>query len=238
MSILNPALDVKQLAKDFAVDRRLRIDGILRADKAEDFARTVEGDVAWKTFFNVGGKNFAVTPQELLSIDPEEQQKLQADMINHARQGEGFIYQGCHLPRDDGSVLADILAEINSDAVLNFIRELTNDNEITHADGQCTQYLPGHFLTRHQDILESEQRRYAYVINLSRQWHPDWGGLLQFFEPDGTPRDSWSPGFNVLSIFATPHIHSVTYVTPFAGNPRNAITGWFRSGQIQKQAQQ
>ena len=70
----------------------------------------------------------------------------------------------------------------------------------------------------------------AYVLSLTERWHPDWGGLLQFFEDNGTPRDAWVPGWNVLSLFDVRHVHSVTYVAPFAGAPRLSITGWFRAG--------
>jgi len=34
----------------------------------------------------------------------------------------------------------------------------------------------------------------------------------------------------VLSLFDVRHVHSVTYVAPFAGAPRLSITGWFRAG--------
>ncbi|PHS51455.1 hypothetical protein C7Y69_04575 [Alteromonas sp. KS69] len=66
-------------------------------------------------------------------------------------------------------------------------------------------------------------------MNLAPKWHPDWGGLLQYFEPDGTTTESWSPEFNTLSLFDVKHIHSVTYVTPFAKQPRYALTGWIKA---------
>jgi Rps23 Pro-64 3,4-dihydroxylase Tpa1-like proline 4-hydroxylase len=71
--------------------------------------------------------------------------------------------------------------------------------------------------------------RIENVLGLSKAWHPDWGGLLQFYEEDGTPGDAWIPHFNCLNLFDIRHIHSVTYVTPFAGEPRLSLTGWFRS---------
>jgi Rps23 Pro-64 3,4-dihydroxylase Tpa1-like proline 4-hydroxylase len=66
------------------------------------------------------------------------------------------------------------------------------------------------------------------VFSATWGWHPDWGGLLQFYQEDGTPEDAWSPGFNTLSLFDTSYIHSVTYVTPFAQAPRLSLSGWFR----------
>ncbi len=236
MTFFNPALDAKTLKSAFAEDNRLRIPDILPAERAESLAQLLEGETKWRSFFNLEGKNYAVSPQEVLSMDPEEQQKLQQDILAAASRGEGFFYHGKHLAHDSNDAFSEILSALNDPATLDFIRTLTGDSSITHAIAQCTQFLPGHFLTRHCDDLSGETRRFAFVINLSRQWHPDWGGLLQFFEKDGTPRDSWTPEFNVLSLFATHHIHSVTYVAPFANVPRHGITGWFRSGDPDAQS--
>ena len=67
----------------------------------------------------------------------------------------------------------------------------------------------------------------ANVITLRSGWHPDWGGWIKLYEDDGTPRDAWSPGLNVLSLFDVRHVHSVTYVAPYAKAPRLSVTGWF-----------
>ena len=53
-------------------------------------------------------------------------------------------------------------------------------------------------------------------------------GLLLFYEQNGTPRDAWAPGFNTVSMFDIRHIHAVTYVAPYALEPRLSLTGWFR----------
>ncbi len=35
------------------------------------------------------------------------------------------------------------------------------------------------------------------------------------------------PHWNALSLFKVPQAHSVSLVSPWAGEPRYAITGWF-----------
>ncbi len=97
---------------------------------------------------------------------------------------------------------------------------------------QVTRYRPGHFLTRHNDVVPAEQRRVAYVLGFTPRWHPDWGGLLQFYRQDGVPQDAWAPGFNDLMLFDVHRVHAVTYVTPFAAEPRQAISGWFSAGSL------
>ncbi|MFT4939017.1 MAG: SM-20-related protein [Paraglaciecola sp.] len=89
--------------------------------------------------------------------------------------------------------------------------------------------MPGHYLTRHNDVNPKKQRRVAYVLSLSKHWHPDWGGLLQFYQPDGTPKDAWAPQFNSMALFDVNHVHGVSYVAPFATQAKYSITGWFRA---------
>jgi Rps23 Pro-64 3,4-dihydroxylase Tpa1-like proline 4-hydroxylase len=74
-------------------------------------------------------------------------------------------------------------------------------------DGAVRLSSAGQYLTRHRDDIEGTTRRLAYVFGFTRRWHPDWGGLLQFYEDDGTPRDAWVPAFNRLSLFAIRHVH-------------------------------
>ena len=73
----------------------------------------------------------------------------------------------------------------------------------------------------------SEQRRYAFVINLSPDWRPDWGGQLQFLDREGLVLHTYLPRWNSLSLFRVPQRHQVTFVTPWAAAPRHAITGWW-----------
>ena len=113
--------------------------------------------------------------------------------------------------------------------MLSFISTVSGRNDLKSADAHFTRFTPGQFLTRHRDENTNEQRRLAYVLSLSKNWHPDWGGLLQFFEDDGTPRNAWVPQFNTLSLFDIRHVHSVTFIAPFALEPRLSVTGWFRA---------
>ena len=39
----------------------------------------------------------------------------------------------------------------------------------------------------------------------------------------------YMPAFNTLNIFRVPQPHSVAWVTPLAGAPRYAVTGWLRA---------
>ena len=124
-------------------------------------------------------------------------------------------------------VLHFMLDLLNSPAFLDFARYLSNDDAINAVNAQASRYRPGHFLTPHEDISETEGRRYAYVINLTRNWKPEWGGLLQFIDAAGNVIDTFAPLWNSLSLFRVPALHAVSLVSPWAGEERLAITGWF-----------
>lgn len=95
-------------------------------------------------------------------------------------------------------------------------------------DGQATRYLPGHFLTGHDDDVAGKGRIAAYVLNLTPAWRTEWGGLLQFHDPAGDVLRGLLPRFNTLNLFTVPQLHSVSLVAPFAASPRYAVTGWIR----------
>ena len=100
--------------------------------------------------------------------------------------------------------------------------------ELLKADAQATLYAPGHFLNFHNDTPnERTHRRVAYVLGFAKDWHPDWGGLLQFYDADLNITDVLRPRFNVLSMFTVPQDHAVTYVVPYAPLGRYSITGWY-----------
>ena len=95
-------------------------------------------------------------------------------------------------------------------------------------DAQATRYRPGDFLTAHDDDVAGKHRLYAYVLNFTPAWRPDWGGLLAFHDADGHVSEAYTPTFNALNIFRVPQQHAVTQVASFAGAQRLSITGWIR----------
>ena len=236
MSMLNPNLDRAALAAEFSEDGRVRVEDVLDPEIAERIREYCLTEVPFEYLSNVDGKNVAIPAEALNKFSEAELMDLQSKIFNAAAAGNGFFYCGYmleHSKRDTDSealgFLHSVFDFLNSDEMLGFIAEVTGHDDLKSADAQYTRYTQGQFLTRHQDDVGDQQRRLAYVISFSRNWHPDWGGLLQFFEKDGTPREFWIPTFNTMSLFNIGHVHSVSYVTPFAPEPRLSLTGWFRA---------
>ena len=232
--MLNPDLDPDALASEFRKDRRIRIANVLKEDVANRIYETLANKVSYELAYVVDGQNLSMSIERLSAITPQQRRDLFTALYAEASRGVGFIYNRFHLNHAKDHEDADIrfLHEfqdfLNSQKLFDLIGAITGVDDIVVADAQATCYRAGHYLTRHRDDLSGQERRLAYVFGFSQSWHPDWGGLLQFFEQDGTPRDAWAPGFNTLSMFDVRHVHAVTHVAPYAAAPRLSITGWFK----------
>ena len=219
--------DASALADAYAEDRRLRIADALGRDDAVALHGALAAHRDWTLFAGTGAGTAELTRDRLAGLGEAGRTDLLRTLHAEAAQGRGFAYEGVRLGQGTGPAAAERLAAaLSSEAVLARVRAVTGE-PVRAASAQATRYRPGHYLTRHRDDPASETRRLAYVLSLCPEWHPDWGGLLLFFQDDGTPRDAWTPGFATLSLFDVRHVHSVTAVAPFAPAPRLSVTGWF-----------
>jgi Rps23 Pro-64 3,4-dihydroxylase Tpa1-like proline 4-hydroxylase len=234
--MLNPDLDRAALARIYAHDGRVRIKNLFDENYVRRIAALCQDHVPYEYLTYFDGKNVVIPADEMHGLTPQQQQELQRSVINAARRGQGFFYCGYKMQRadvdsDDDTMrkLHGLFDYLNSEDMLSFIAEVSGRDDLQSADAQYTRYTAGQFLTRHRDDVEAEKRRLAYVISFTEGWHPDWGGLLQFYADNGSPRDAWAPEFNSMSLFDVSHIHAVTYVTPFHAGSRCSLTGWFRA---------
>ncbi|MFN2327720.1 MAG: 2OG-Fe(II) oxygenase family protein [Chromatocurvus sp.] len=220
--------------QQYRAEARTRIYQVWSPDDAEQIAAAMTATVSYANTFHIDGRTQLATPDDLQRMDAEARQQLGEKINAGAASGVGFLYERYYLPEQpNASVpgpLYGVAEALNSEPVLAMVRDVSGIHDISCASMQVTRYRPGHFLTRHNDVVPAERRRVAYVLGFTPRWHPDWGGLLQFYRQDGVPQDAWAPGFNDLMLFDVHRVHAVTYVTPFAAAPRQAISGWFSAG--------
>ena len=97
---------------------------------------------------------------------------------------------------------------------------LLQDTEVT------AQRLSAHHMLRPHNDRNSE-RRFAFIIYLSRDWRDEYGGGLRIHSRDGETYDT-PVRFNQLVIFdiAAHHLHEIEPVTDLAPLPRLTIGGW------------
>jgi SM-20-related protein len=229
--MINNNLDVDFWKAQLATRSRVQIPDFLQADAAQVLHDCLARDVPWSLAERSDSAPRTHGREHALD-DAAYQQVLEAAYRN-ARDSFQFVYDSYMLARarkegwDPDLPVHVVLEFLNSPEFIEFARYLTGDDAITVVNAQATRYRPGQFLTPHEDIHSGEGRRYAYVINLTPRWQADWGGLLQFLDANGSVIDTLMPRWNALSIFKVPQMHQVSLVSPWAGEHRLAITGWF-----------
>lgn len=195
----------------------------------------LRSEVPWGLAYELGGRAQYLDSGALASIQPDTmadiEQRIRGEAIH------GFQYRYFNYPILDAylekwpnevALLHTFLEFINGPQWLSLAWQVTGLKELTKCDAQASLYAPNCFLHRHSDEKSSEGWRIAYVLGLTREWRPEYGGTLQFLDEAGNTTLGVLPKFNTLNLFAVPRWHMVTHVSPYAPTGRYAITGWFR----------
>ena len=219
--------DWAALRRRFQQDRRLLIPEFLEAAAAERLHAALAHEVP----FDLAVRHDRAD-RKLVAPTPAESAAAIARAAEEAAdQHYGFAYDSYMMVtaylegRDPQLPLHRLLEVLNSPNYLDLMRFLTGQ-PVVKLDAQATRYRPGHFLRRHNDFHPTDGRLCAYVLNLSRSWQADWGGLLQFLDAAGQVTGTFMPGYNQLAIFEVPQWHVVSLVAPWADAPRLSVTGW------------
>lgn len=110
--------------------------------------------------------------------------------------------------------------------VKHIIERNTGYNNVEPQENFVSVYNEGDFLSAHHDGGNGDL---AFILNLTKNWRPEYGGLLHVLQEDGTYK-AINPEFNSLVIMELPEggaSHFVSEVTKYAPNPRIAISGWY-----------
>ena len=232
-----PELDAARLdeaARTFASVGHVRIERPFLNIEAEALFRHLDSEVDWWRTFNQGEKLWDLGPDSIAALDPQKKAAIEQAIHEGAKKGFQLYYDTVRVSEDPaerqarGWLLDRLMDGLNSEAGLQLFRDITGEADIQMADGQATRYLPGHFLTAHDDAFEGKNRLVAYVLSLTPHWDTNWGGLLQFHDDFGDIVHALRPCFNAIHLFRIPSMHSVSLVTPFAEAPRYSVTGWLR----------
>lgn len=234
--MLDPAIDIVHCRALLQRDGRIQVERYLQLAAAERLHRCLAEEVPWTLALRDGQVSRTIGHAGYAAMSDAAREALYARTADGARGGEyRFAYDSYMMVtaykegRDPELLLHRVLELFNSPQYLAFARALTGDARIRRVNAQATCYRRGQFLRYHNDFDEKEGRLYAYVLNLSRDWQADWGGLLQFIDGDGRVQDTFLPRWNTLSLFRVPAGHAVSLVAPWAECERYAITGWMQA---------
>jgi len=230
--MINNDLDFEGYRIDLARHSRVQIPGFLQVSAADRLRSCLQTEVPWTLAIRGDGNSKTIAAADYAQMSEQARTDNLQLAYQRAKTQFQFVYESYMMVRaakegrDPTLILHAILEFLNSEEFVSFARWLVNDPRITHVSAQATRYRAGHFLTRHQDKDPHEDRAYAYVINLTKNWLPDWGGLLQFENDANEVIQTFVPHWNSLSLFKVPQSHTVSLVAPYATEDRLAITGW------------
>lgn len=236
---LSPAIDRNALAARFHAEGRVQIPDVLTRASAEQVRALLLQATPWELAWQSGAEGGVQTIANRVLNSPgagEAAARAQALTDDAAQRGD-YAFRFANYPvltaylekRNPGGPHDALIEAMNMPDMLGLVRQVTGIAELIKADAQVTLFAPNHFLGWHTDANKGSGWRIAYVLNLApEEWHPNWGGYLQFFDDDGNIVCGWRPRFNVLNLFSVPCAHAVSYVPAFAPPGRVAITGWFR----------
>ena len=232
---INPNLDLDRLAATYAQRGFVQVPEVLTADAANALHAVLSGPVPWRLLLtDSNDKPIHFTRAELDAMDKSKRDAMFVDMMQRAQKNRGYFYQTYPMIEailkgwDQGHPLHSVTQFVNGPEFLGIGRRITGVEGIVKADAHATAYSASHYLTRHVDHGEDRERRAAYVLGMTRDWQPDWGGLLLFLNDKQDITEGYLPRFNVLTIFDINLLHTVTQVSSFAGGVRRSVTGWFR----------
>jgi SM-20-related protein len=224
--VINPNQNYQPFALALKTHAHVQIPNFFEQAAANELHQCLVNDVPFEVLLrDASGQRAMPLAQAFEAIESSTQ---------HAATHFAFCYEGYQMVpaymqgRDPGLLLHRLLDFFNSANYLQFMRNLTSTPSLRRIDAQATRYRAGHFLKRHNDISGVEQRRFAYVLNLSQDWQAHYGGLLQLMDDADNVTHTYMPHFNSLTIFQVPTWHCVSNVASFAQGARLAITGWLQ----------
>ena len=233
--IISTTLDQNAIKSELAEKGFIVIPNFLDEKVAERIFNCLNDEVRWELAYREGNQSVAQTYDQQLALTPEERAQQRHQILDQAKEDYQFSY--FRYPMIDAYInnwlpkliLNDVLESFNSQRSLDFLRDISSDLEVRKVEFQATNYAPGHFLKLHNDMAKAgDDRRYACVVGLTKEWQSDWGGLLQFVDDNKVTR-SFTPSFNSCAFFKVPRDHQVSYVAPYASKPRYSLTGWLRA---------
>lgn len=235
--MINPDLDIPALRDAFRRTGRVQVRDVLSTDTARRIEHVLLNEIVWDLAMLVDGQDRLISREAWAALPDAERRQMIQQANTTGRTGFQYVseYYSMRAAYHEGwapaTFLNDVTAFLESGGFVDFIRQITGDAALATADCQATCYRTGHYLTQHDDT-QIASRRMAYVLNFTRTWRADWGGLLLFFDDAGNVAEGYLPAFNVLNLFSVPIRHAVSFVTPLAGGPRLAITGWLHEAPL------
>jgi hypothetical protein len=229
---LSSDLDLAALKAAFAETGRLQIRDVLDPLSAQALAEALDAEQDWLRSVRLKSGAFSAPLKGREPVQPMHARWIEEARVDPDDTAMQYMFDVRRLSAERafgmerGDALNAFYDFLNGPEFLGFGAAITGDAP-AGCEAQATRYRHGDLLTLHSDRDSHSRRLSAWVFNLSRDWRPEWGGLLLFHDEAGGIVEGFNPVFNSLSLFRVPMDHSVTQVVDFAPRDRLAVSGWY-----------
>ena len=113
------------------------------------------------------------------------------------------------------------------DEIKDKLANIVGCNKIKFEETFFSRYDNGDYLSIHHDKGNGD---YAFIFQLTENWNPTFGGLLNFYDSDKQEiYKTINPKFNSLTIFKIKNVPITDHFVSMnvSGRTRYAFTGWF-----------
>jgi SM-20-related protein len=236
LDLTNPDLDLAAARAQLQREGIVQIDSWLPAATADALHRCLDQQVTWDLAYSDNSSGRVIKAAELAGMSPAAIRKAIDPAFVPQPDGFSFIYNTFRVidAWQSGAQAAHplyaVAEALHAPAYLQRLRELTARPQVKRLDLLAARYLPGHFLTPHDDVHAHEGREVAWILNLTRNWQAEWGGLLHVMDDRrAAVTHTYIPKYNSMVLFYPPRWHFVSQVANFARLPRYTLTGWMLS---------
>ena len=229
---INPAHDPGALSQQLQDRGRLQIPDFASTATATRLHRLIREHQHWYLTYNEGPENYESAAAQFEALPPQQKQQFMGNLYRRAGREFQYVFwqyyisQAVKSGENPGHPMHEVNDWVTSAPFLDFMRMLTANDNVATSDCYASWYAPGHFLTQHDDRHPTHDRVAAWVLSLTPEWDPNWGGHLAFYDVHGNITEAFQPCYNTLNIFLIPTAHAVQLVAPFAGKPRTSYLGW------------
>lgn len=231
---LNKKINYEKVKKDFEKNNYILIEDFLDEQYAEELFNflTYEMPLDWWYSVSLSNKkeDFMTTrnlPENKYRII---QEKLMAEKTFNKGEFSYHFYRtlGDHV-EDCSCKECEFRKWVLKDEFLTALKNMTGMKFKKYKTLFASKYSEGCFLSPHTDESNGD---IGFVLQLTKDWLPQWGGLLHFLNDDLNEVTAVKiPKFNTLTLFKLPDQkgkwHYVSHVNQGVKKSRIAITGWF-----------
>lgn len=219
-------------AKMFNEHGYATIDNFWTDEFAESVYVQLQRETKWDIATLREGRAFVAGLDEFHQQTPEFKNAFLSELLTYANKNDfQYLYEFLRLAGADKKPITgyeDLIKLLSNKDYQSILCRLTSLQKTTELDAQLTKYASGYFLKKHCDtrLGDGQQRHAAIIINLTKDWSPDYGGLLNLQNEKGDIVATLTPRFNSLTLLSIPFDHFVSQVATYVDKNRYCLIGW------------